>query len=91
MLPLDLRQRTATQRNLSVSTPVNPNQGSPQVPGLLAATPGLQRDTSAPGGPPERTVQPGLQSTLVQRRPGMPSPAISGMGKQSTYCYLQFI
>ncbi|XP_040213632.1 endoplasmic reticulum junction formation protein lunapark isoform X2 [Rana temporaria] len=76
----DLRQRTATQRNLSVSTPVNPNQGSPQVPGLLAATPGLQRDTSAPGGPPERTAQPGLQSTLVQRRPGMPSPAISGMG-----------
>ncbi|CAI9564891.1 unnamed protein product [Staurois parvus] len=75
----DLRQRTAAQRNLSVSTPVNPNQGSPQVPGLLAATPGLQRDTSAPGGPPERNVQPGLQSTLVQRRPGTPSPAISGM------------
>ncbi|XP_077304188.1 endoplasmic reticulum junction formation protein lunapark isoform X1 [Lithobates pipiens] len=75
----DLRQRTAAQRNLSVSTPVNPNQGSPQVPGLLAATPGLQRDTSAPGGPPERTVQSGLQSTLVQRRPGTPSPAISGM------------
>ncbi|XP_018427758.1 PREDICTED: protein lunapark, partial [Nanorana parkeri] len=75
----DLRQRTAAQRNLSVSTPVNPNQGSPQVPGLLAATPGLQRDTSAPGGPPERTVQPGLQSTLVLRRPGTLSPAISGM------------
>ncbi|KAM5152005.1 endoplasmic reticulum junction formation protein lunapark isoform 1-T3 [Mantella aurantiaca] len=75
----DLRQRTAAQRNLSVSTPVNPNQGSPQVPGLLAATPGLQRDTSAPGGPPERTAQSGLQPTLVPRRPGMPSPAISGM------------
>ncbi|XP_072274479.1 endoplasmic reticulum junction formation protein lunapark isoform X2 [Pyxicephalus adspersus] len=75
----DLRQRTAAQSNLSVSTPVNPNQGSPQVPGLLAATPSLQRDTSAPGGPPERNVQPGLQSSLVPRRPGTPSPAISGM------------
>ncbi|XP_044128292.1 endoplasmic reticulum junction formation protein lunapark [Bufo gargarizans] len=73
----DLRQRTAAQRNISVSTPVNPSQGTPQVPGMLAATPGLQRDTSAPGGPPERTVQPGLQSGLVPRRPG--SPAISGM------------
>ncbi|XP_077304190.1 endoplasmic reticulum junction formation protein lunapark isoform X2 [Lithobates pipiens] len=73
----DLRQRTAAQRNLSVSTPVNPNQGSPQVPGLLAATPGLQRDTSAPGGPPERTVQSGLQSTLVQRRPAIHPPGPS--------------
>ncbi|XP_073489951.1 endoplasmic reticulum junction formation protein lunapark isoform X2 [Aquarana catesbeiana] len=73
----DLRQRTAAQRNSSVSTPVNPNQGSPQVPGLLAATPGLQRDTSAPGGPPERTVQSGLQSTLVQRRPAIHPPGPS--------------
>ncbi|XP_077128756.1 endoplasmic reticulum junction formation protein lunapark [Ranitomeya variabilis] len=76
----DLRQRTAAQRNLSVSTPVNTSQGTSQVPGMLAATPGLQRDTSAPGGPPERTVQPGLQSGLVQRRPGSPATAISGMG-----------
>ncbi|XP_075036674.1 endoplasmic reticulum junction formation protein lunapark [Mixophyes fleayi] len=75
----DLRQRTAAQRNISVSTPVNSSQGSQQVPGLLAATPGLQRDTSAPGGPPERTVQQGLQSGLVQRRPGSPATAISGM------------
>ncbi|XP_073502991.1 endoplasmic reticulum junction formation protein lunapark [Phyllobates terribilis] len=75
----DLRQRTAAQRNLSVSTPVNTSQGTSQVPGMLAATPGLQRDTSAPGGPPERTVQPGLQSGLVPRRPGSPATAISGM------------
>ncbi|KAG9477353.1 endoplasmic reticulum junction formation protein lunapark [Eleutherodactylus coqui] len=75
----DLRQRTAAQRNISVSTPVNPSQGTPQVPGMLAATPGLQRDTSAPGGPPERTLQPGLQSGLVPRRPGSPATAISGM------------
>ncbi|XP_073433523.1 endoplasmic reticulum junction formation protein lunapark [Dendrobates tinctorius] len=75
----DLRQRTAAQRNLSVSTPVNTSQGTSQVPGMLAATPGLQRDTSAPGGPPERTVQPGLLSGLVQRRPGSPATAISGI------------
>ncbi|XP_068101548.1 endoplasmic reticulum junction formation protein lunapark [Hyperolius riggenbachi] len=75
----DLRQRTAAQRNISVSTPVNPGQGSPQVPVLLAATPGLQRDTSAPGGPPERMLQTGLQSNLVARRPGTPSSAIPGM------------
>lgn len=75
----DLRQRTAAQRNISVSTPVNTSQGTPQVPGILAATPGLQRETSAPGGPPERTVQPGLQSGLVPRRPGSPAPAICGM------------
>ncbi|XP_056389458.1 endoplasmic reticulum junction formation protein lunapark [Hyla sarda] len=75
----DLRQRTAAQRNVSVSTPVNTSQGTPQVPGMLAATPGLQRDTSAPGGPPERTVQPGLQSGLVPRRPGTPAAAVSGM------------
>lgn len=75
----DLRQRTAAQRNISVSTPVNTGQGTPQVPGILAATPGLQRETSAPGGPPERTVQPGLQSGLVPRRPGSPAIAISGM------------
>ncbi|KAM4697601.1 endoplasmic reticulum junction formation protein lunapark [Rhinophrynus dorsalis] len=75
----DLRQRTAAQRNLSVSTPVNANQGSPQVSGLLASTPGLQRETSAPGGPPERTAQPAMQSNLLQRRPGSPAIAISGM------------
>ncbi|XP_053554450.1 endoplasmic reticulum junction formation protein lunapark [Bombina bombina] len=73
----DLRQRTAAQRNVSVSTPVNQSQGSPQVPVIVAATPGLQRDTSAPGGPPERTVQSAAQANALARRPG--TPAISGM------------
>ncbi|OCT61190.1 hypothetical protein XELAEV_18047213mg [Xenopus laevis] len=76
----NLRQRTAAQRNISVSTPVNPDQESPQVPGLLAATPALQRDTSGPGGPPERSVQPTPQSNILQRRPGSPVTAVSGMG-----------
>ncbi|CAH2305816.1 endoplasmic reticulum junction formation lunapark [Pelobates cultripes] len=75
----DLRQRTAAQRNVSVSTPVNPSQGSPQVAGLLAATPGLQRDTPAPGGPPDRAIHPAVQSNLVMKRPGSPATPISGM------------
>ncbi|XP_053327331.1 endoplasmic reticulum junction formation protein lunapark [Spea bombifrons] len=75
----DLRQRTAAQRNISVSTPVNQSQGSPQVAMLLAATPGLQRDTSAPGAPPERAIQPAVLPNLVVRRPGSPAPSVSGM------------
>uniref|UniRef100_A0A8C5QVT1 Endoplasmic reticulum junction formation protein lunapark n=1 Tax=Leptobrachium leishanense TaxID=445787 RepID=A0A8C5QVT1_9ANUR len=75
----DLRQRTAAQRNISVATPVNPNQGSPQVAGQLAATPGLQRDTPVPGGPPERAIHPAIQSNLVLKRPGSPATPISGM------------
>lgn len=75
----DLRQRTAAQRNISVSTPVNPSQGSPQVTGQLAATPGLQRDTPAPGGPPERAIHPAIQSNLILKRPGSPASPISGM------------
>ncbi|KAM8934438.1 endoplasmic reticulum junction formation protein lunapark isoform 2-T2 [Pelodytes ibericus] len=75
----DLRQRTAAQRNISVSTPINPNQGSPQVSGMVAATPGLQRDTPAPGGPPERAIHPAVQSNLVLRRPGSPATSVSGM------------
>ncbi|KAG8432477.1 hypothetical protein GDO86_016934 [Hymenochirus boettgeri] len=75
----DLRQRTAAQRKINMSTPVNVGQESAQVTGLLAATPGLQRDASAPGGPPERTVQPTPQSNFLQRRPGSPATAVSGM------------
>ncbi|KAM4626649.1 endoplasmic reticulum junction formation protein lunapark [Discoglossus pictus] len=75
----ELRQRTVAQRNTSVSTPVNPGQGSPQVPVPLSATPGLQRDTSAPGGPPERNIQSAAQANLLLRRPGSPATAISGM------------
>ncbi|MEE6489728.1 hypothetical protein FKM82_015656 [Ascaphus truei] len=76
----DLRQRTASQRNISASTPVNQGQGSPQVPApSAAASPNLQRDPSAPGGPPERPITPAVQSNLLLRRPGSPAAAISGM------------
>ncbi|XP_065417963.1 endoplasmic reticulum junction formation protein lunapark isoform X4 [Chrysemys picta bellii] len=76
----EIRQRTPAQRNVSAATPVSPKQGSPKAPGPLAASPGLQRDASAPGGPPERTVAPALQSNVLPRRPGSPATSMPGMG-----------
>ncbi|XP_030065982.1 LOW QUALITY PROTEIN: endoplasmic reticulum junction formation protein lunapark [Microcaecilia unicolor] len=75
----ELRQRTAVQRNTTTSTPVDPSQGSLQAPVLLAGTPTPQRDTSAPGGPPERTVSPAVQSNILPRCPGSPA-TMPGMG-----------
>ncbi|XP_027721726.1 endoplasmic reticulum junction formation protein lunapark isoform X3 [Vombatus ursinus] len=73
----EIRQRTTAQRNLSPSTPASPNQGSPlQVPG----SPGPQKDTSAPGGPPERAGAPALQSNVLPRRLGSPATSVPGMG-----------
>uniref|UniRef100_A0A5F8GSM8 Endoplasmic reticulum junction formation protein lunapark n=1 Tax=Monodelphis domestica TaxID=13616 RepID=A0A5F8GSM8_MONDO len=73
----EIRQRTTAQRNLSPSTPASPNQGSSlQVPG----SPGPQKDTSAPGGPPERAVAPALQSNVLPRRLGSPATSMPGMG-----------
>ncbi|XP_067405304.1 endoplasmic reticulum junction formation protein lunapark isoform X2 [Emydura macquarii macquarii] len=77
----EIRQRTPGQRNVSATTPVSPKQGSPKAPGPLAASPSLQRDTSAPGGPPERTVASALQSNVLPRRPGSPATSMPGMGK----------
>ncbi|XP_043850543.1 endoplasmic reticulum junction formation protein lunapark isoform X1 [Dromiciops gliroides] len=73
----EIRQRTTAQRNLSPSTPASPSQASPlQVPG----SPGPQKDTSAPGGPPERAVAPALQSNVLPRRLGSPATSMPGMG-----------
>ncbi|XP_074071752.1 endoplasmic reticulum junction formation protein lunapark isoform X6 [Macrotis lagotis] len=73
----EIRQRTTAQRNLSPSTPSSPNQGSPlQVPG----SPSSQKDTSAPGGPPERALAPALQSNALPRRLGSPATSMPGMG-----------
>ncbi|XP_078537653.1 endoplasmic reticulum junction formation protein lunapark [Lissotriton helveticus] len=73
----ELRQRTVGQRNLSASTPANPNLGSPQAPTLQATSPGVPKETSAPGGPPERAMQQVMQSNALTRRPGSP---MLGMG-----------
>nr|XP_009498712.1 PREDICTED: protein lunapark [Phalacrocorax carbo] len=74
----EIRQRTTAQRSASVPLPATPKQGSPKS--LVQASPSLQRDTSAPSGPPERTVVPSLQSNVLPRRPGSPATSVPGMG-----------
>ncbi|KAI5187617.1 endoplasmic reticulum junction formation protein lunapark [Manis pentadactyla] len=72
----EIRQRTAAQRNLS-PTPASSSPGpAPQVP----VSPGTPKDTSAPGGPPERAVAPALTSNVLSRRLGSPATSVSGMG-----------
>ncbi|XP_054418493.1 endoplasmic reticulum junction formation protein lunapark isoform X1 [Pteronotus mesoamericanus] len=72
----EIRQRTAAQRNLSPN-PASSSQGPPpQGPG----SPGPAKDTSAPGGPPERTVTPALSSNVLPRRLGSPATSVPGMG-----------
>ncbi|MBZ3885101.1 Protein lunapark [Sciurus carolinensis] len=72
----EIRQRTAVQRNLS-PTPATSNQGPPpQVP----VSPGPSKDTSAPGGPPEKTGTPTLSSNVLPRRLGSPVTSVPGMG-----------
>ncbi|KAM9287345.1 endoplasmic reticulum junction formation protein lunapark isoform 2-T3 [Morus bassanus] len=74
----EIRQRTTAQRSASAPLPVTPKQGSPKA--LVPASPSLQRDMSAPSGPPERTVVPSLQSNVLPRRPGSPATSVPGMG-----------
>ncbi|XP_036110420.1 endoplasmic reticulum junction formation protein lunapark isoform X4 [Molossus molossus] len=72
----EIRQRTAAQRNLS-PTPARSSQGpTPQVP----VSPGPGKDTSAPGGPPEKNVTAVLSSNVLPRRLGSPATSVPGMG-----------
>ncbi|XP_055966115.1 endoplasmic reticulum junction formation protein lunapark [Sorex fumeus] len=72
----EIRQRTIAQRNLSPA-PVSSSQGpSPQGP----VSPGSPKDTSAPGGPPERAITPALSSNVLPRRLGSPATSMPGMG-----------
>uniref|UniRef100_A0A8D1E011 Lunapark, ER junction formation factor n=1 Tax=Sus scrofa TaxID=9823 RepID=A0A8D1E011_PIG len=72
----EIRQRTAAQRNLSPTTADSSQGPPPQVP----VSPGLPKDTSAPGGPPERAVTPALSSNVLPRRLGSPATSVPGMG-----------
>lgn len=74
----EIRQRTAAQRNASVPSPATPKPGSPKS--ALPASPGLQRETPAVSGLPERTAGPSLQSNVLPRRPGSPATSVPGMG-----------
>uniref|UniRef100_UPI00398F58AB endoplasmic reticulum junction formation protein lunapark-like n=1 Tax=Pristiophorus japonicus TaxID=55135 RepID=UPI00398F58AB len=74
----ELRQRTSAQRAQVPSTPQNFNQGNPQA--LQPTTPVLQHTTSAPGGPPEKTVQSVSHTPVLSRRTMPPATSMPGMG-----------
>ncbi|XP_067843692.1 endoplasmic reticulum junction formation protein lunapark-like [Heptranchias perlo] len=74
----ELRQRTSAQRAQVPSTPQNLNQGNPRA--LQTTTPVLQHGTSAPGGPPEKTVQSGSHTPVLSRRTMPPAASMPGMG-----------
>uniref|UniRef100_A0A8D0GKJ7 Endoplasmic reticulum junction formation protein lunapark n=1 Tax=Sphenodon punctatus TaxID=8508 RepID=A0A8D0GKJ7_SPHPU len=76
----EIRHRTTAQGNVSASGPATPKQGSPRPSGPLPASPGLPRDSSAPGGPPERTVASALQANVLPRHPGSRATPMPGMG-----------
>ncbi|XP_038606979.1 endoplasmic reticulum junction formation protein lunapark [Tachyglossus aculeatus] len=78
----EIRQRTTAQRNLPPSSPASPNQGPPPPapPPPVPGSPAPQRDTSAPGGPPDRAIATALQSNVFPRRPGSSATSMSGMG-----------
>uniref|UniRef100_A0A6J0UL87 Endoplasmic reticulum junction formation protein lunapark n=1 Tax=Pogona vitticeps TaxID=103695 RepID=A0A6J0UL87_9SAUR len=76
----ELRHRTPVRGNVSPPLPVTPKQGSPKASSPMPASPGLQREISAPGGPPERTLTSASQSNVLQRHPGPHATSVSGMG-----------
>lgn len=66
--------------NVSPPLPATPKQGSPKASSPVPAPPGLQREISAPGGPPERSLTSASQSSVLQRHPGPHATSVSGMG-----------
>ncbi|XP_043549498.1 endoplasmic reticulum junction formation protein lunapark-like isoform X2 [Chiloscyllium plagiosum] len=73
----ELRQRSSTLKAQVPSTPQNLSQGSPRP--LPAPTP-IQHSTTAPGGPPEKTLQSGLHTPVLGRRTIPPAASMPGMG-----------
>ncbi|XP_016852209.1 endoplasmic reticulum junction formation protein lunapark isoform X2 [Anolis carolinensis] len=74
----ELRHRTPVRGNVSPPLPGTPKQGSPKA--SSPASPGLQREISAPGGPPERTPASASQSNVLPRHPGARATSMPGMG-----------
>ncbi|XP_041117746.1 endoplasmic reticulum junction formation protein lunapark-A isoform X2 [Polyodon spathula] len=72
----ELRQRNVSQINPVPATPINPNQGVPRP----AATPSAPSPTSAPGGPPERTLAMAAAQQNLVRRSMSPGTPVPGMG-----------
>ncbi|XP_033900867.1 endoplasmic reticulum junction formation protein lunapark-B-like isoform X1 [Acipenser ruthenus] len=75
----ELRQRNVSQKNPVPATPINPNQGVPHPP----ATPSAPSPTSAPGGPPERTLAMAAAQQNLMRRSMSPGTPVPGMGPNS--------
>lgn len=69
---------------MSPPIPVAPKQGSPKASSPMPPSPALQRETSAPGGPPERTLASAAHPNVLAKHPGSRATAMPGMGKQST-------
>ncbi|XP_053123214.1 endoplasmic reticulum junction formation protein lunapark isoform X2 [Hemicordylus capensis] len=76
----ELRHRTPVRGNVSPPISVTPKQGSPKASGPMPLSPSLQRETSAPGGPPERTLTSASQPNVLSRHPGSRATSMPGMG-----------
>ncbi|XP_060112985.1 endoplasmic reticulum junction formation protein lunapark isoform X1 [Heteronotia binoei] len=74
----ELRHRTPVRGN--VSPPVAPKQGSPKMMGPALPSPDSQRETSAPGGPPERALASASPPNMLPRHPGTRATPVPGMG-----------
>ncbi|MBN3277548.1 LNP protein, partial [Polyodon spathula] len=72
----EIRQRNVSQINPVPATPINPNQGVPRP----SATPSAPSPTSAPGGPPERTLAMAATQQNLMRRSMSPGTPVPGMG-----------
>ncbi|XP_063174214.1 endoplasmic reticulum junction formation protein lunapark isoform X2 [Candoia aspera] len=76
----ELRHRTPVRENVPPPVPVTPKQGSPKALGAVPPPPGLPRDISAPGGPPERTLSSASPPNMLPRHPGSRTSSMPGMG-----------
>ncbi|XP_042326539.1 endoplasmic reticulum junction formation protein lunapark [Sceloporus undulatus] len=76
----ELRHRTPVRGNVSPPLPGTPKQGSPKASSPVPVSPGLQREISAPGGPPERTPASVSQPNVLPRHPGSRATSMPGMG-----------
>ncbi|KAH0621514.1 hypothetical protein JD844_022891 [Phrynosoma platyrhinos] len=76
----ELRHRTPVRGNVSPPLPGTPKQGSPKASSPVPVSPGLQREISAPGGPPERTPASVSQPNVLPRHPGPRATSMPGMG-----------
>ncbi|XP_077175767.1 endoplasmic reticulum junction formation protein lunapark isoform X2 [Paroedura picta] len=75
----ELRHRTPMRGN--VSPPLAPNQGSPKMTSPALPSPDSQRETSAPGGPPERALASASPPpSVLPRHPGTRATPMPGMG-----------